>query len=336
MALTSASIVGITVAVPSNVRTVEEDFPTLSPAELRKLVTSTGIVSRRVTDSLATEDLAVQAVRSLLDGLHWDDDSVDVLIVGTQTSSRHLPGASSLIAAQFNFDTLQVCFDYNLGCSAYPYGVYLTNHFLNDLGLRRAILVTGDTLTTLIPRDDKSLSPLFGDAVAATAIEISGNPQPSEWVFGSDARGHNFISSGPSKKALKDDVLKMQGPQVFGFGLREVPAAVHQLLGKSQLQKSDLHYWAFHQANKLLIDRISLKLDLDPKKVLTSSPSYGNTSGASIPLLLHENSGALEFYADKANLAIVGFGVGLSWAAGIVAISADCIFPRIVEVKPPG
>lgn len=128
----------------------------------------------------------------------------------------------------------------------------------------------------------------------------------------------------------------MQGPQVFGFGLREVPAAVHQLLGKSQLQKSDLDYWAFHQANKLLIERISLKLDLDPRKILTSSPLYGNTSGASIPLLLHENSGSLRFRSDKASLAIVVFGVGLSWAAGIVAISAECIFPRIVEVKPLG
>lgn len=336
MAVTSASIVGIAVAVPGNVRTVEEDFPTLNPEELRKLVTSTGIVSRHVTESLATEDLAVQAVRSLIDELGWEDHSIDVLIVGTQTSSRHLPGSSSLIAAEFNFENLRVCFDYNLGCSAYPYGIYLTNSFLNDLGLRRAVLVTGDTLTTLIPRDDRALSPLFGDAVAATAIEISGSPQPSEWVFGSDARGHNFISSEPTKKALKEDVLRMEGPQVFGFGLREVPAAVHQLVNKSQFQKSDLDYWAFHQANKLLIERISFKLDLDPKKVLTSSALFGNTSGASIPLLLHENSGALKFRSDKASIAIVGFGVGLSWAAGIISISAECMFPRIVEVKPFG
>jgi 3-oxoacyl-[acyl-carrier-protein] synthase-3 len=195
---------------------------------------------------------------------------------------------------------------------------------------------------------DKSAYPLFGDAGTATALEYCSGTNSLRFNMNSDGEGHGaiFIPDGglrnPFSLSSLNAVTRNQGAvsnslqlildglEVFSFGIKRVPENVNGLLGEFALNKDQIDYFIFHQANLLMNEKIRKKLQLPAEKVPYSLRDFGNTSSATIPLTMVTQLRD-SISKKKASHVACGFGVGLSW--GSVNFITDCIScPELVEV----
>lgn len=323
---------GIVSAVPDHEQR-NDAFPHQSERERSQFIQTTGISKRYiVANGQTVSDLFVPAADHLLDGLGWDRDSIDVLIVVTQTPEHPIPGPSSAIQQRLGLPTSVLAMDVNMGCSGYVYGLFTASSMLGN-GLRRALLLVGDTSSTCIHPQDKTTAPLFSDAVSATALEHDADAPDMTFSMGTDGTGRRaiHIPAGGSAWPVNTDALaatetngvirrpvdmSLDGMAVFTFALQRVPADVRDLLAFTGLSIEDIDMAVFHQANKLINDRIRNKLNIPDGRVATSIEALGNTSSASIPVTINH---ALHDRLDgPATLLLSGFGVGLSWASAIV------------------
>lgn len=330
---TACEIVGISAAVPNNRHSLGLNLQRTGGQTGESIASLTGIrEQRRATPEHTVEGLAIGAIETLFSKLDWAGETVDVVIFGTQTSSRHLPGASSQVLAALDFGKGTVSFDYNLGCSAFPYGYWLVSKILDNSSAKRALLITGDVLTKMVDSENPQLAPLFGDAVTVTAIEKGSVSRPTAWSLGSDGRNAELIRSRDEKESLSDDQLLMDGPGVFAFGLREVPQSVSAFLEELRAEPNDIDWWVFHQANQMLLNRLRLKTGVSADKFLFGLERWGNTSGASIPMALIENRQLFQARKQATTLGLVGFGVGLSWASGLAFLGSRAVLIEPVDV----
>jgi 3-oxoacyl-[acyl-carrier-protein] synthase-3 len=163
----------------------------------------------------------------------------------------------------------------------------------------------------LVDPDDSGTRPLFGDGASATLL-VPDDSSELTISTGSDGGGAQHIE-------LDKGVLKMDGMEVFMFGIRKVPKLLTAFLASIDKQVQDFDYLVLHQANQLMIDRIGKKLGSAPDQVIKSLSQYGNTSGASIPLAItHQLSADREV---PIRLLLCGFGAGLAW--GMVSCMLD-------------
>lgn len=228
--------------------------------------------------------------------------------------------------------------DFNLGCSGYVYGLSLATGLIASGAARRVLLVTADTYSKYIHQEDKSVRTLFGDGAAATLIEATscdtGGIGP--FVFGTDGSGANslIIKAGgfraPSTAATaiemedrdgnvrSDDNLYMDGGAVLSFTLREIPRAYQKLLQKSGTTPEDYDHVVLHQANKFMLDALQKKLGLGDDKMPRRFENIGNTVSSTIPFVLAGLMDDGKLSADT-RIMVIGFGVGLSWAAASIS-----------------
>jgi 3-oxoacyl-[acyl-carrier-protein] synthase-3 len=287
--------------------------------DIKQLSKSTGVESRFLADKrLTAGDLCLQAAIKLLDRLEWPVESVDGVILMTQTPDQLLPATACRIQHQLGLTKATFAFDVNLGCSAYPYGLWLAGSLFSS-GAKRILLLAGDTISHIVDPTDRATALLFGDAGTATALE-KGESETWHFLLGTDGSGADYL------QAPQAGYLSMQGPSVFEFTLREVPPLIDRLniiLGKQH------DYYLFHQANRFMIEHLRRKCSIPPDVFPINIGMYGNTSSASLPLLLASNL-ANSLDAPFARVALVGYGVGLSWAAASIPLIPDSILETIL------
>jgi 3-oxoacyl-[acyl-carrier-protein] synthase-3 len=197
------------------------------------------------------------------------------------------------------------------------------------------LLITAETYSKYINPLDKSVRTLFGDAAAATLIGTSSRDIESigPFVFGTDGSGAGnlIVPTGGSRKAkvvaptlVNDDSgnqrdennLYMNGPEIFKFTLKAVPEVVAEILSKTGLDKTNVDYWVFHQANKFMLDHLRKKLEVPEERFPCVFADCGNTVSSTIPIVLKDLQEKGQLQSGQL-LALVGFGVGYSWAATI-------------------
>jgi 3-oxoacyl-[acyl-carrier-protein] synthase-3 len=217
-----------------------------------------------------------------------------------------------------------------LGCSGYVYGISIIASMMRAMGLKRGVLLAGDTISKIISNSDKSTLPLFGDAGSATAFEIDPSANDLLFDLGSDGSGKDAIilKDGGARNKITPASLKyheidlgikrntcqlvLEGMDVFSFGINQVPKTVEKLIQKFELDKEAVDYFVFHQANLMMNKMIAKKLKLPIDKIPFSLKFFGNTSSASIPLtIVTELKSQIE--GKQSDLIMCGFGVGLSW-----------------------
>jgi len=311
--LNNISISKLCVSVPDNYRSVKNDWRN-DEKEISKIIKNTGVQTRYVADeSLCTSDLCFESAQKIIlsDGI--DPESIDGLILVSQTPDFFLPASSCVIHGKLGLSKSCATFDVNLGCSGYVYGLWLASSLINAAGLKKVLLLSGDTVTKLCMENDRSTWPLFGDAGTATLLEYDESANPLSFVLGTDGQGAEklIVQNGGFRNPGRPE-LYMSGPDIFTFTIREVPPMVRSVLELSGYEKDDVDFYAFHQANMFILDFLSKKMKLDKNKVLISLDQFGNTSSASIPLTLVANKERLS--TDK-RLVLCGFGVGFSWGA---------------------
>lgn len=334
-------IASIATCVPNKRIENIKDTSEFSQEEVRKVVAMAGVHARRVsTDSFCSSDLCVAAAELAIESLQWRRDSIDALIMVTQTPDYFLPQTSGLIHKRLKLSDKCAAFDMGLGCSGYTYGLWLASMILNSCGFHRILLLHGDTPSRYADNSDRSVSLLFGDAGSATALEADGKVDTPDWFFGlhTDGEGYDYmiIEAGGFRNRFnpdkRDHCVRMQGANVFNFTIKRLPDLIKETLQGSGLDQDGIDYYIFHQSNKYIINYLANKLKLPEEKVPLTLKEFGNTGGPSIPLTITQ--GDLNRPQDRSlTMMLLGYGVGLSWSSALITLGPDAILEH-TELKP--
>lgn len=330
-------IASIATCVPAKSVDNLKDTSEFSEEEVRKVIAMAGVFKRRVAgDSICSRDLCVAAAELALSSLQWERESIDAIIMVTQTPDYILPSTSCLIQRDLKLSDRCAAFDVGLGCSGYPYGLWLASMILNSNGFHRVILLHGDTCSRYVDITDRSVSLLFGDAGSATALEAGDTDNRAEWFFGlhTDGEGYNYmiIEAGGFRNRFsqnkRDYCVRMQGANVFNFTIKRLPGLIQETLQGSGLEQDKIDYYIFHQSNKYIINFLGNKLKLPKGKIPLTLGEFGNTGGPSIPLTITQ--GNLCRPQDRSlTMMLLGYGVGLSWGSALITLGPDALLRHI-------
>lgn len=340
---------GVASAVPEQTRSADDLASLFGPDQAGKIVESVGVQTRHIAgDSLCTSDLCLAAAERLLDQLEWSRDSIDALILVTQTPDYVLPATACSLHHRLGLDTHCLAFDVNQGCSGYVYGLSLMSRLLGAGDVQRALLLTGDTLTRVVSPVDRSAAPLFGDAGSATGLEVSADAPPMFFDLGTNGAGveHLLTRAGGFRtqrspmttrrterengNIRSDADLFMDGAEVFMFTLSAVPGMIKRTLAGAGWDRDDVDAFVLHQANAFMLGHLRKRLKLSEEQFIVALSDYGNTASASIPLAMsHSWSGSSPTGPKK--LVLGGFGTGWSWAGAAVECDG-MILPEVVIV----
>ncbi|MBA3888905.1 MAG: ketoacyl-ACP synthase III [Gemmatimonadaceae bacterium] len=338
----NVAIRGVVCAVPGEPLQVAEIGKHFGESDVQKIAKTVGLETvHRVAPGQTAGDLAVQAAERLLADLGWERESIDGVIMVTQTPDHLCPATANIAHGRLGLSSDALAFDVNQGCSGYVYGLYMGSQFIQSGGLKRFLLLAGDTSSIGISSEDRSVAMLFGDAGTATALEFDETAPPISFVLGSDGTGacHLIAPAGGWRQRPTAELLQrvdaedgnrrapfelyMDGLAVFNFTLKRVPTLIRDVLALHGWQKEEVKAFAFHQANGFILNMMAKKLKVLPEQVPVNIQRYGNTSMSSIPLLLGDDLAPVLTSGTPEKMVLAGFGIGLSWAAAAVEMRLE-------------
>ncbi len=346
--LSGVRIAGVAGCVPKNeISTL--DYSWISEKERQGLIKLTGVEKRRVAaKGIATSDMCVLSAEKIINDLKWDKNDIEILIFVSQSPDYPIPATSIIIQDRLQLSKKCLAFDIDLGCSGYIYGLSVIMSMMVSCNLKKGLLLVGDVSTANISYRDKSAYPLFGDAGTVTAVKLDPAATPVFFNLQSDGSGFDavLIKDGGmrhpigkksfdykkiSKGIIRHDVqLALDGIKIFNFALREVVPNIIDLLAEYSLNIDEINYFVFHQANLLINDSIRKKLRLPKDKTPNNLHKFGNTSSASVPLIMVSELRS-ELNNKHNKILLAGFGVGLSW--GSVYFETDHILcSELIEI----
>jgi len=286
----------------------------------------TGITERRIAaNSSALPAMATAAGTLALRASGVSLDSVSVLIVATSTPSS-LFGDAALVAERLGLSP-RTCFDVTAACSGFLVALTTASELLrqpdNLMNGRCCALVIGaDALSQHVDWTDRSSCVLFGDGAGAVVIEASDDPANSLFYRFHSRAAPNvlqipMVASDVDPWSGSYGRLRMDGKAVYEFACAEVPAVVLEVLELANVSIDEVDHFVLHQANARIIDEVSCKLRVPLEKFASNVAKYGNTSAASIPLVLDEYVRANRIKSGEM-VVFVGFGAGLLWGAAVL------------------
>jgi 3-oxoacyl-[acyl-carrier-protein] synthase-3 len=321
-----AAIRAVAYHLPSNTVSNEDlarDFPDWS---LQKVAAKTGIDCRHLAASdECASDLAEAAARKLFATGIVAPEQIDYLLFCTQSPDHPLPTTACLLQHRLGLPTEIGALDFNLGCSGFVYGLGLAKGLIETAQASRVLLLTGETYSKFLDPNDRGVRTIFGDGAAAALIEARRDaPETGDWigpfVYGTDGRGKDNLivqAGGARSHWAAADYLYMNGPEIFSFTLDSVPRAIETLLKRTGLSIDTIDYFVFHQANIFMLEHLRQKIGIAAEKFLMAMRHCGNTVSSTIPIVLNEASRQGRFQPGQ-RIALVGFGVGYSWAATLI------------------
>lgn len=340
-------IAGIAAGVPKNVASNLHplaDDAVSSEYTPEAFVETTGVLERHYSDYLTTSDLSFAAAEKLIADLGWEKKEIEALVFVSQTADYIFPATACILQDRLGLSRECYAEDVALGCSGWVYGLSNVASLLSGGAIKKALLLAGDAKK----RAEGTRDPLFGYAGTATAIEYKEGAEGFKFHFGTDGSGFEaiIIPDGGSRnqvspksfeleevegKQIHRMQTRMNGMDVFSFGITTAPKSVKKLGEHFGFNYLDADYYVFHQANMKMNKQIVKKLKLDTEKVPSCMYHFGNTSSASIPLTIVSQLKS-QFEHKPTKFICCGFGVGLSW--GTVAFETnDIVVSDIVEVK---
>lgn len=302
-----------------------------------KIYRKTGIRSRPVVQEELVSDLAVKASERLFKEHEIDRNTIDFVLLCTQSPDYFLPTTACLVQDRLGLPITTGALDFNLGCTGFVYGLALAQGLLTAGSASRVLLIMSETYTRHIHPMDKSTRTIFGDAASATLIDSADLPRIGKFVLGTDGSGapNLIVPAGGmahprSEETAKEetdeagnirsmDNIYMNGPEIFSFTLRAVPDMVRRTLDENGLAADEIDLYVFHQANRFILENLRDRLDIPEERFYIDVEEKGNTVSATIPIALKD---ALDkgIIGEGAKVLIAGFGVGYSWGATVLRI----------------
>lgn len=304
--------------VPKKVLT-NEDLSKMMDTSDEWIYSRTGIKTRHIVETENTSDLCINVARQLLNKAKISPEQIGFILVATMTPDYQSPSVACQV--QGAIDAYQAfAFDLTAACAGFVYALHTAKGLLHDLPVGQVgMIIGGETLSKVVNWQDRTTSVLFGDAAAGVLVRSSDELGIIKSRCYADGHYAQSLTSGfianqspfSLSQEIISDKLTMKGRDIFDFTTRTVANSLDEFLGD---EKENIDYFLLHQANVRILDIMAKKLKVDRAKFLQNMEYYGNTSAASIPLLLSESveKGTIKI-GLKQKLVFSGFGGGLSY-----------------------
>ena len=314
-------IIGTGSYVPEQIVT-NDDLAKIVETSDEWIRSRTGIGERRIATLDSTSDMAARAAQAALEQAGVGAEEIDLILLGTSSPDHCFPNGACEVQARIGAVNA-ACFDISAACTGYVFALNTAHAFISTGLYRTALVIGADVLSKLIDWSDRGTCVLFGDGAGATVVRaddrgILGMNMQSDGAkggvltCGSRSNGNFLLGKKPEL-----GYMAMDGQEVFKFAVKKVPECITKVLEDTHTSKDEIAYFVIHQANYRTIESIAKRMKVDIDRFPVNMEHYGNTSGASVPLLLDEMNRAGKLKrGDK--IVFAGFGGGLTWGATLL------------------
>ena len=287
------------------------------------ITTRTGIKERRLLkeEGKGTSFMAIKAAQNLLEKANLDPKAIDLVIMATATPDMPVASTGVFVATEIGA-TNAFSFDLQAACSSFLYGMSVASAYIASGKYKKVLLIGSDKMSSIIDYTDRATCIIFGDGAGAVLFEpnTEGLGLQDE-ILKSDGVGREFlkIEAGgsilpPSEETVKNKqhFVFQDGKTVFKYAVSGMADVSEKIMERNNLSHDDINWLVAHQANRRIIDATANRMGLDESKVLINIQKYGNTTSATLPLLLSDFENQLK---KGDNIIFAAFGGGFTWGA---------------------
>ena len=287
------------------------------------ITTRTGIKERRIlkAEGKGTSFLAIEAAKDLIQKTNLDPTTIDLVIVATATPDMKAASTASYTATEIGA-TNAFSYDMDAACSSFLFGMSTASSYIESGRYKKILLIGADKMSSIINYKDRATCIIFGDGAGAVLFEPNNeNLGLQDEYLRTDGSGREFLQAtyGGSSHSITHEVLDngghyafQEGRTVFKNAVSNMADAAVKILERNNLTKDDVQWLAAHQANKRIIDATAQRMNLEDDKVMMNIEKYGNTTSATLPLLINDYEDQLK---KGDNVIFAAFGGGFSWGA---------------------
>ena len=305
----NTKIIGTGSAVPSRVLDNAELSTFLDTSD-EWIRTRTGIRSRHIAQEGQTASaLAAQAAKKAIADAGIAAEQIEAIIVVFFLFVFFFSSSAYLVQQEIVAERA-ACFDLSAACTGFLYAMSVADAYIKAGMYKKVLVIGAEVMSQVVDWKDRSVCVLFGDGAGAGVL---GEDSSGKSIF----RLHSDSGSAQALTLGKENAVHMNGREIFSFAVRKVPESVKEVLEESETAKEQVKYFILHQANARMIESIAKRLDVPVEKFPMNLEEYGNTSSASIPILLDELSRAGKLNRGQ-KIILAGFGAGLTWGASIL------------------
>ena len=293
-----------------------EDLARIVETNDEWITTRTGIQRRHhISGEETIAGLSAAAARQALENAGITADQIGACIVATLTPDTLVPTAACCLQRELGLPNDIPCFDLNAACTGFLYALHTMECLLNAAPRKFGLVVGAEHLSRITNWQDRGTCILFGDGAAAVVVECREGWPSIGAVLGS--HGDDQLLRVPGVEQDERSLIYMEGTKVFKFAIEAAPWCMDRVLEKVGKTVDDVDFFVFHQANARIIDLVVRRYHIPPEKYYKNIQEYGNTSAASIPLVLSDLA-RLGKVGSGSRVLIVGFGGGLTWGGAYV------------------
>jgi 3-oxoacyl-[acyl-carrier-protein] synthase-3 len=316
--------------LPPNVRTNDDIAKMGVETSDQWIRERTGIQQRRIApEGMVTSDMATRAAASALEMAKLDAKDVDMIIVGTVTPDMPMPATAVFVQQKLGIKHNCPSFDLSAACAGFIYGLSIADKFVSSGAAKHVLVIGVELLSRVIDWEDRTTCVLFGDGAGAVLVGpndtnsnrgILGTLVHSDGTFAESLMIPGGGSRTPQSKDVidrKENKVKMKGQDIFKSAVRNLYTASQGIVDQCGLKNHEVDWVVPHQANMRIVDQVTQRADYPKDKVLSNIDKVGNTSSASIPILLDQSvrSGLIK---ENQVVLMCALGAGISWGSALV------------------
>jgi 3-oxoacyl-[acyl-carrier-protein] synthase III len=317
-----AAITGVGGFVPDYILTNKE-LEKIVDTNDEWITSRTGVKERRILkgEGMGTSHMCEKAVKELLAKTNTDPLDVDMILVATATPDFIFPATANLLCDMVGAKNA-FSFDLQAACSGFLYGLVTGSQFIETGKYKKVIVVGADKMSSIIDYQDRKTCIIFGDGAAAVMLEPSADDNGIyDSILRTDGSGLPYLhlKAGGSRRPASIETLEnrehyvfQEGATVFKFAVTNMSGVAAEIMERNSLTADDVNYLVPHQANKRIIDATAERMGVGSDKVLVNIEKYGNTTAATIPLVLWDFEKQLK---KGDNIIMAAFGGGFTWGA---------------------
>lgn len=290
--------------------------------------TRTGIETRHISEGENTSVLCGKAALDILEKTGVSAKEIDFIIVATMTPDGLSPSTACLVQDYIGAKPI-MAFDVNAACSGFIYALSIAEKLIQSGTFQYGLVLGGEVMSKIIDWQDRSTAVLFGDGAGGVLLGATEteNSFLGEDIHSDGSRGEaltagsHLVTNFNTNEDFKSESLQMDGRSIFDFAIRSVPESIRTVVESSNYTLEEIDCIVAHQANYRILKAIAKKLKLPVETFATNIAKYGNTSAASIPILLDEllTNGDLVL-GSKKKIVLTGFGGGLTWGSMLIQL----------------
>ncbi|MGT2846634.1 beta-ketoacyl-ACP synthase III [Streptococcus massiliensis] len=289
--------------------------------------TRTGIERRHISRNQTTSDLAAEVAKKLLVKSGLAAEELDFILIATITPDSNMPSTAARVQAAIGA-TNAFAMDIVAACSGFIFALATAEKFIRSGPYKKGLVIGSETLSKIVDWSDRSTAVLFGDGAGGVLLEEAEQQHFLAESIHSDGSCASSLVSGVvglsspfSELGENQPFLTMEGRSIFDFAVRRVSKSIKETVEKAGFSVNEIDTYLLHQANVRLLDKMAKKMGVDREKLPANMMEYGNTSAASVPILLSEcvDKNLLTLGSSQ-KVVLCGFGGGLTWGTLIVTI----------------